>query len=208
MGVKFCMAPGADDSGVLKHMLGSRCCSGTGGLGTYRSNHVAGAMNPYIYSEPGCTPDGMTRRLNEHGLRLSVQYPAVHFLFPLLLRVSLRTPKKNLCQSINQRLTLCCLLDSSFPSSLILPVAVQETRLNYTRRGFRRDQRQERQSIIATTTTSFCPQQHHNYNETQHRIEPVHDLDNISPWLKHNRGWSTRIPSLRRTQTIRQSRRR
>ena len=120
-----------------------------------------------------------------------------------------RTLRYNLCHSDYSAPHLALLTGlKSFSSSLILPVAVQK-RAKIIRYGV---------SAGSTAGTSIhhrnnrqhslSPQQHHNHNEIQHRIEPAHDLDKISPWLKHNRGWSTRTPSLRRTQTISQSRRR
>lgn len=114
-----------------------------------------------------------------------------------------------LCQSDYSAPHLALLTGlKSFSSSLILPVAVQKRAKIIRYGGFGGINGRNVNPSSQRQQHSLSSQQHHNHNETQHRIEPAHDLDNTSPWLKHNRGWSTRTPSPRRTQTIRQSRRR
>lgn len=66
-----------------------------------------------------------------------------------------------------------------------------------------------RASIIIATTNNLPSQQHHDSNEIQYRIEPVHDLNHTSQWLKNNRKWSTRTrspPRIRITNQRLQSR--
>lgn len=162
----------------------------------------------HIYSKLGCTPDAIDEAVKHRSQSIT---EAIHlfsrvFSSPFCDFILVRTLRYNLCHSDYSAPYLAVAYWSpSFSSSLWLcrsALKLYDTGVSAgSTAGTSIHHRNDRQHSLSS-------QQHHNHNETQYRIEPAHDLDNTSPWLKHNRGWSTRTPSPRRTQTIRQSRRR